>query len=221
MLQYPSIPGFGEAVRKPQRRDDVRRRDSHAASKLLNSECVGFNKYDGSNLRWEWSPKSGWSKFGTRKTMFDASTQPWSQAIPLFMDTMASEIEYKAKHYGGKKLERITAFTEFFGPSSFAGQHSWDEAHELRLFDVFLFKSGFIQPKQFLELFGKQPWCAEVIYKGPLTYELHNDVLNGVYPISEGIVCKGVSEEFTVKLKTKAWYTKLKERFAENWEQYA
>jgi hypothetical protein len=106
-------------------------------------------KYDGSNLRWEWSPKKGWNKFGTRRQLFDASTPLYNQAIPLFLDGMGDEIVYRTKQIV-KNPERITAFTEFFGPSSFAGQHVEDEEKELRLFDVFLFKKAFVPPKQFV-----------------------------------------------------------------------
>lgn len=205
MLQYPSIPGFEPKILSQHEGDQV----------------VGFYKYDGSNLRWEWSPKQGWSKFGTRKQLFDASSPLFNQAIPIFMDTMASEIEYRAKQFAGKKIERITAFTEFFGPSSFAGQHEQDEPKELKLFDVFLFKKGFIPPRQFIELFGKLPYAAKVVYKGPLTVQLQKAVLSGEYDLEEGIVCKGMSEEFTLKLKTLAWYTKLKTRYADDWESRA
>ena len=36
-------------------------------------------------------------------------------------------------HFHGRKVERITAFTEFFGPSSFAGTHVLEEPKELKL----------------------------------------------------------------------------------------
>lgn len=207
MLQYPSIPGFGDGVRQADRR----------GAPILGEDCLAFVKYDGSNLRWEWSPKSGWSKFGTRKQLFDASTAPWSSAIPLFMDTMASELERRGKDLGGKKLERMTVFTQFFGPSSFAGQHDWSETHELRLFDVFLFKKGFVPPEKFVEVYGNLPYTAEVMYKGPLSHELQQQVHAGVFPVQEGVICKGTSKEFSVKLKTSAWFEKLKEKFVD-WE---
>lgn len=72
MLQYPSIPG--------------------SAKSPLGKPCIAFVKYGGSNLRWEWSPKKGWSKFGTRRQMFDASTPLYNQAVPLFMDEMGAGI---------------------------------------------------------------------------------------------------------------------------------
>lgn len=202
MLQYPSIEGYS------------------TSKQHLGKQCIAFNKYDGSNLRWEWNPKQGWHKFGTRRTMFDATTEPWSKAIPLFME-IAPDIEYRVMRLLGKNIERITAFTELYGPSSFAGQHDWSEPKELKLFDVFTYKKGFIQPQQFVDAFGKQPYCAEVVYRGPFTESLKEDVFNGGYEVSEGVIVKGLREPFSCKLKTRFWYQKLKARYGDQWEQYA
>ena len=202
MLQYPSIPGF----------------DSKQLKAHDNADVIAFYKYDGSNLRWEWSPKQGWHKFGTRKQLFDQSSPLFNQAIPIFMDTMASDIERRVMQAFGRKVERITAFTEFFGPSSFAGQHEHDEAKELKLFDVFIFKKGFIQPKPFLELFGKLPFTAKVVYQGPLTSDFRQQVFNNELDLEEGVIAKGTRNEFSLKLKTLDWYTKLKTRYADDWE---
>lgn len=94
MLQYQSIPGWKKAP--------------------IGKPCVAFVKYDGSNLRFEWSPKKGWSKYGTRRQMFDTSTPLYNQAIELFHDNMGQTIVDTINHFHGRKVERITAFTEFF-----------------------------------------------------------------------------------------------------------
>lgn len=54
MQQYPSILGSSKAP--------------------LGEPCIAFVKYDGSNLRWEWSPKRGWNKYGTRTQLFNETT---------------------------------------------------------------------------------------------------------------------------------------------------
>jgi len=167
---------------------------------------VAFVKYDGSNLRWEWSPKKGWNKFGTRRQMFDASTPVYQDAIPLFLDQLGNEIVYRTKQIV-RNPERITAFTEFFGQSSFAGQHLETEAKELKLFDVFLFKKGFVPPKRFIEVYGDMPQAAEVIYQGNLNREFIMDVREGKYPVFEGVIAKG--DDFMVKIKTKKYYELL------------
>lgn len=198
MLQYPSIIGSAKAP--------------------LGRPCIAFYKYDGSNLRWEWSPKRGWNKFGTRRQMFDASTPLYSQAIPLFMDQLADELVYRTKQIV-KNPERITAFTEFFGPSSFAGNHEVDDTKELRLFDVFLFKKGFVPPKQFVEVYGELPQAAEIIYEGNLNHRFIMDVKHGKYPVFEGVIAKG--SDFMVKIKTNKYFERLRRRFSDDWEKYA
>jgi hypothetical protein len=186
MLQYPSILGASKAP--------------------IGKPCVAFYKYDGSNLRWEWSPKKGWNKFGTRRQMFDASTPVYNQALPLFLDSLGDEIVYRTKQII-KNPERITAFTEFFGPSSFAGQHDENEAKELRLFDIFLFKKGFVEPKQFVKVFGDLPQSAEVVYEGNLNKQFIMDVREGKFNVFEGVIAKG--EDFMVKIKTQEYYNRL------------
>jgi hypothetical protein len=138
--------------------------------------------------------------------MFDASTPVYREAIPLFMDTLGDEIVRRTKQIV-RNPERITAFTEFFGPLSFAGQHDETEQKELKLFDVFLFKKGFVPPKQFVDVYGDLPQAAEVIYQGNLNKQFILDVREGKYPVFEGVIAKG--DDFMVKIKTKAYYDRL------------
>lgn len=197
MLQYPSIDGWKKSP--------------------IGKPCVAFYKYDGSNLRWEYNPKRGWTKMGTRRTMFDENTPLYNQAIELFNDTIGGTVVDAVNHAFGRKVERITAFTEFFGPSSFAGFHEHDEQKELRLFDVFVFKKGFVPPKQFVKLFGKQDWCAEVIYEGNMSQQFIEDVRNGKYPVYEGVICKG--DGWTSKIKTLEYLNRLHSDYQDMWNE--
>lgn len=197
MLQYPSIVGWKMAA--------------------IGKPCIAFNKYDGSNLRWEYTPKQGWNKFGTRKCLFDKNTPLYNQAIELFMDQMAGSIVETTNHAFGRKVERITAFTEFFGPSSFAGNHEHDEPKQLKLFDVFVFKKGFIPPRQFAKLFGMHDWAAEVVYEGNMNIEFITDVQNGKYPVYEGVICKG--DGWTAKIKTIEFMNRLRETNESLWRE--
>ena len=196
MLQYPSIKPWRDSPK--------------------GEHCIAFKKYDGSNLRWEYSPKKGWSKMGTRRQMFDSSTPLYSQSIELFNDTMAAAIVERVNDIHGRKVERITAFTEFFGPSSFAGSHDHDEAKELRLFDVFVFKKGFIPPRQFIKAFEQYSWAAEVIYEGNMNAEFIADVRDGKYPVDEGVICKGA--DWMAKIKCIAYLDKLRSQNPALWE---
>jgi hypothetical protein len=197
MLQYPSIVGWKKAPR--------------------GEHCIAFNKYDGSNLRWEWNPKKGWCKYGTRRCMFDENTPLYNQAIELFNDNMGQVIVDTVNHFHGRKVERITAFTEFFGPSSFAGNHEFDEEKTLKLFDVFVFKKGFIPPKQFVKLFGRHEWCAEVVYQGNMNEQFIQDVRNGKYPVYEGVICKG--DGWSAKIKTIEYLERLRGEDELKWEE--
>lgn len=187
MLQYPSINSWRKSP--------------------IGKPCVAFYKYDGSNLRWEWSPKRGWTKYGTRHQLFDESTPLFNQAIELFQDEVGQHVVDEVCHYAKRKVERIIAFTEFFGESSFAGTHNIDETKVLKLFDVSLYKTGFIPAKQFVKLFRQYDWCAEVIYEGNMNIEFIDDIRNGKYPVYEGVVCKG--DNWMAKIKTIEYLDRL------------
>ena len=197
MEQYPSIPGSARAP--------------------LNKPCIAFYKYDGSNLRWEWTPKKGWDKFGTRRHLFDHTDLQFRQAIPIFMETMAEDLVYRTKQIV-RNPQRITAFTEFFGPNSFAGSHVESDPKELRLFDVYLFQKGMLPVKDFVRFYGDLPYAAEIVYEGPLNKKFIMDVQKGKYPVFEGVVAKG--SDFMVKIKTDEYFVKLRHHHPRDWENY-
>lgn len=197
MEQYPSIEGSSKAP--------------------LGKQCIAFYKYDGSNLRWEWNPKKGWFKFGTRQELFDQSNPVFGEAIPIFMDTMAEEIIRRVKDYE-RNVQRVTVYTEFFGATSFAGKHTPGEPKELRLFDAYLFKRGMMKPRQFVKTFGDLSYAAEVIYEGNLNRQFIEDVRSGKYPVWEGVIAKG--DDFMVKIKTNAFFKKLNEVYGTEYRLY-
>lgn len=201
MEQYPSILGSSKAP--------------------LGVPVIAFYKYDGSNLRWEWSPKQGWHKFGTRTQLMDKTDPIFGQAIPLF-HRIGDEILERARKYE-RGLQRLTVFTEFFGASSFAGVHVQDEPKELRLIDAYLFKRGMMPPRQFLKVFGSLPYAAQVVYEGNLNQQFIDDVRKGKYPVWEGVVCKGEDSRgkpFMVKIKTDAYFKKLNEVYGTQYRLY-
>lgn len=198
MLSYPSIPSWKGSV--------------------LGEPCIAFYKYDGSNLRWEWSPKKGWYKYGTRNHLFDGTHIPYNQAIPYFYDVMADDIVREVVEDQGRKPERIVAFTEFFGPSSFAGTHDETEEKELVLFDVSVYKKGFYPARKFVKMFNQYPFMADVVYEGNMNMPFIHDIQNSKYAVYEGVVCKG--DGWNAKIKTNTYLERLKGKFGNDWEKY-
>jgi len=149
--------------------------------------------------------------------LFDSTNPLFSQSLNLFHGNFADEIVRRVKDFN-RGCQRITAFTEFFGPSSFAGLHVLDEPKELKLLDIFLFKKGFIKPKQFVKLFGDLPEAPTVIYTGNLNKQFIDEVRKGAYPVYEGVVCKG--DDFMIKIKTDAYFKKLTEVYGTDYRLY-
>jgi len=197
--------------------------------------CYAFVKYDGSNLRFEWSRKRGWYKFGARKTMIDETHKIFGPAIPLFLKKYGDALEKvfkKEKIFFG--VRNIVVFAEFFGAKSFSGSHKpWDKNWDVVLFDVNPMKKGLLGPKQFLDLFGHLP-VAEVAYQGNFGTWLVETVrkeeegvdLESKYEVKaeipEGVVCKGGTghDIWMCKIKTERYKAALKELYEADWEKY-
>lgn len=137
--------------------------------------CIAFYKYDGSNLRFEWRPKSGWYKFGTRRRLFNETDPEYGEAVAIFSKKYAEPVE-KVIREKFKKAESAIVYCEFFGPHSFAGKHEpgflgveSNDPKDLVLFDVNIHKKGFVSPADFLDLFGHLH-IPKVIYEGPFIY---------------------------------------------------
>ncbi len=82
--------------------------------------------------------------------------------------------------------------------------------------------SGFISPSQFVNDFQHLE-IARVVYRGKLTGKFTEDVRSGKYNVDEGVICKGGNggdDLWMVKIKTNAYMSKLKQAFADRWEDY-
>jgi hypothetical protein len=159
--------------------------------------CIGFYKYDGSNLRWEWSKKQGWHKHGTRTRLFGADEEPFNAAIPIFMETMADQIE-KTIRDEVKGIQDFTVYTEFFVPRQMIklfGNQPWHAAD--------LYHGNFNQD---------------------LIYEVRGTgMLNGE-PLNEGLVCKGLDpsgQVWMAKIKTEKYIQRLKSSLGVGWEAFS
>jgi hypothetical protein len=212
VLHYPKIPGSRNAP---------------------NARCVAFEKYDGTNLHWDWDRNFGWHAFGTRRDAFNLTTAGVEQftqrhahlrqSIGVFQASLAEGVEKVLhEHPRYRDFESVQVFTEFLGPNSFAGLHRENDPKELRLFDVFAEPVGIIDPRKFVADFGHLH-VARVVYEGKLTGKFTEDVRLGKYRVAEGVVCKGgggAEAVWMVKIKTYAYMERLKQSFADRWEEH-
>jgi hypothetical protein len=180
MLHYPKSPG---------------------SRNCPGGRCLAFEKYDGTNLHWDWDRDFGWHAFGTRRDQFNllpegverfGRTHEHLRPAPdLFLATLADGVERVFRENGRyREYSSLKVFTEFLGPNSFAGLHKAEDPKQVVLFDVWVDGFGLAGPRQFVDDFGQLP-IARVIYEGKLTGRFAEDVRTGKYGVTEGVVCKG------------------------------
>jgi hypothetical protein len=177
------------------------------------------NKFDGSQIRSEWSRKQSFYKFGTKNQMLGEDNQIFGPAIQLVKEIYQEDL---SKIFTDKKLDHVTCFFEFFGPNSFAGWHDPNDKKEVILFDINLFKQGLISAKDFYKLVGhlKVP---DILYEGKFNKIIEEQIRDSSFPgiTFEGVICKGPIDRKTklpimFKVKTRAWLDKLKNKCADN-----
>lgn len=181
-----------------------------------------FDKLDGSNIRAEWTRKRGFDKFGKRNGLLDDITPFIKEAQPLFLDKYADDL---SKVFRKQRWDKATVFFEFFGPTSFAGQH-FDEEHDVVIFDVAVHRQGFLEPRPFLKLFDHLH-LPTLLHHGNFTHELQDQIANSELEgmTFEGVVAKGPWDKKTgrplmFKWKSLAWIRKLKDHCGENDELF-
>jgi len=186
----------------------------------------GFDKIDGSNFVAEWSKKlskktrftNGFAKFGTRTEMIKKESNPFAKGIDIFMNKYSEPLD---KIFNENKLfkgiDLITVYGEFYGDSSFAGQHNWSEPHDLIIYDMFLYKKDFVKPRDFIDIFGNLH-IPDLIFSGLFDKNIVNDVECNSYNLKEGLVFKGVDNNkvFMFKMKTYQWLNKVRELYGVN-----
>jgi hypothetical protein len=180
---------------------------------IQNLPIYSFDKIDGSSVRSEWNPKKGFYKFGSRTQLIDQNN-PILGGVP---DLIKSKYEKELSDiFKREKYLSAICFFEFWGKSSFAGQHDPTEEKTVTLFDVNPYKKGILNPKEYLDLFGNLD-IAKLLYHGNPTSEFIQQVqdrqLEGM--TYEGVVCKAKNPKNTpmpimFKIKSKAWLEQLR-----------
>jgi len=180
---------------------------------IRNTHIYAYDKLDGSNIRAEWTRKTGFTKFGSRRQLIDESHTLLGEAIPLFNDKYADVLD---EIFRKQKYQKATAFFEFYGENSFAGFHE-DEPHDVTLFDVHIYKQGLMSPQEFNKVF-KRVDTAPLLFQGKPTAEFVESVQAGTLEgmTFEGVVCKAGYDNrnklASFKIKNKAWLTRLKDK---------
>ena len=196
--------------------------------------CIAFNKLDGSNLRFEFSHKRGWYKFGTRNRMFDRSDKEYGHAIDMFLNKYGEPLAKIMKDKYAK-VESAIAYAEYLGPVSFGGLHDAlymqqighiapgvsNDPKDVVLFDFNPHKRGFLSPVEFVEQFSHLHIPA-VVYEGRLTKEFVADVRASKYPVYEGVVAKGGSGHnlWMRKIKTEVYLAEIRRVFGTGWKDH-
>ncbi len=170
-----------------------------------------FDKLDGSNIRAEWTKKTGFSKFGSKKVLIDASSEHLGEATTLVQSKYADDL---AAIFVKQRWDKVTCFFEFFGPNSFAGQHA-DEEHDVVLIDINPHKRGFLPPREFLKVF-RDIAMARLLHLGNANKTFEESVRNGELEgmTFEGVVCKinhKPQHRTMFKIKSAAWIKRLRE----------
>lgn len=187
---------------------------------------IAFDKLDGSNLRFEWSPKRGFYKFGSRNVMIDQSNEQFGFAIDIFKQKYEAALTdtFKSKDY--RNTLSFTCFAELIGTKSAFGQHEFvDDTFDVVLFDVFAYKKGFIPPKQFVKDF-ENLGIPRIVYDGNLNQEFVAQVKSNQFDLQEGVICKGVIRNrkgndnlYYCKIKTNDWFERLRSRHPKQFEE--
>lgn len=179
---------------------------------------VAFDKIDGSNLRFEYSQKRGFYKFGTRNMIIDSSNEEFGFAIKLFLDKYADKLTkiFKSKDY--RNSLSFVCYAELIGTKSEFGQHDFvNDTFDIIIFDIDEYKKGFIPPKQFVKHF-KDCGIPNVIYEGNLNRDFVQTIKRNEYNLTEGVICKGIipnkkeNNLFYCKIKTNDWFERLRSK---------
>ena len=207
---------------------------------LLGEEIWAFNKIDGQNFCAKFSTKhKEFVSFGSKTQSVDETSEQFGGAVNYFKTNLEDKIKNILIQNKGKGaifngIKEITLFFEWYGENTFSGLHVLGEELKLCLIDIFLYKKGYIEPKEFYKLFSKIDGIEtpEIIYVGKLTKEFIWSIQNNdwtedgcLYPtVKEGVVCKRSTllkgqRLPKCKIKTRWWMNELTTRYPGRWKE--
>lgn len=208
----------------------------------LKGEIVwGFNKLDGQNFCVTYKPKhKTWGPYGSRTRTVDENDEQFGETVKWFqnsnymplLENLIANNRGKRQVFNG--IDELTLFFEWYGEHSFAGRHQKGDEMHLALIDVFMKKKGYMEPKDYYEIFNsKGIELPELIYAGPLNAEIIEKIQNNDWTsenpefpnIKEGVVFKRSTlmkgqRRPSVKVKTKWWINKLHSLYSpDKWKE--
>ena len=192
---------------------------------IFGSEAYLFDKLDGSNLRFEYSKKSGWYKFGTKNCLIDEKHEMFGEGITLFLSKYGNELTSLFKNEKTfRNTDKFMVFCEFLGDNSFAGWHDPNDKKDVILFDIWHHKKGFVAPSDFVDIVSKNvhtvPFLGRYEYTDELILKIKDNQLDD-YDLKEGVVCKGWINKkgqdnvWMTKIKTKNWLHQIKNKLGD------
>ena len=206
---------------------------------LKGEQVVAFNKLDGQNFRARYvtkgQDKKTFTQFGSRHHLVDESDDQFGDAVRYFKEHYDGVLRNIIAANSGKKgifngAEELVFVFEWYGDNSFAGFHQPNDVMHMALTDVFIHKKGYIEPKDFIEIFceNDKVETPEVIYVGKLNMDFVNSIVKNdwtkegcEYPtVKEGVVIKRSTRLKgqrlpMCKVKTIWWLDKLHNTFSE------
>lgn len=177
----------------------------------LGKEIWAQDKLDGQNLRFEGNLKRGFYKFGTRTQMISVDDPTFGLGWNLFCEKYSDAILSHLSKFLKSKTDKFTVFAELVGENSFAGKHNPEDKLDVILFDIWIFKKGWLLPLELEERFG-HIGTPKIIYKGEFNMDFVKDIQENIYQLKEGVIIKGIEgkEVFMNKVKTKEWLERVK-----------
>lgn len=183
----------------------------------IGKEIWALDKKDGQNLRFEANFKRGFYKFGSRTQMISDKDEQFGIGVNLFMNKYSEPLmSIFSKKWSKDRFTNFTVFAELVGENSFAGKHDPNDELDVILFDVWIYKKGWVQPQKFIDEFGHLG-IPNLIYKGQLDEQIINDIQENKFNLKEGVIAKGIekNDTFMMKIKTKSWLQRVKTELGE------
>lgn len=216
--------------------------DNQRYDHVLDGEMVwAENKIDGQNFVVRYNvKKQEFIAFGSKKMIVDENHEQFGNAVKIFKEVYENKlreiiIENSKKRGAFNGVQEIHLYFEYAGDNSFCGFHQDGDEMSLTLIDVFLHKKGYLEPKNFHAIFGRDGSIKlpEVIYVGVLNNDFIMSITNNdwtqpdcKYPtVKEGVVCKRSTlmkgqRLPKVKVKTNWWLNKLHSLYPEDmWKE--